>query len=256
MLNENEKNSNLSISTNISISPEENRTSNKENRQKTRPFNFLLTNARSLAPKIGSLLDYFEELDLSMAIVAESWLKPGEKLEEDIIDLEFGESISVLHKSRPTRRGKNAGGGIAVLYNNNKMSLKPVNIGAGKAEIIAAAGSITGIRRKVVVIGMYVRPQTKAEETHRIFEVVENAIQKFKTDLSDPIVIIAGDINRRNIDEAIGIFPDINKYEPLSSRGRYDLDIVATNINQSITACESRSPLETCLLYTSPSPRD
>ena len=94
-MNANEEENNMRNSTNISNFS---KTSNKQNRRpKTRQFNFLLTNARSLAPKIESLLDYFEELDLSMAIVAESWLKPGEDLEK--VDLQFGESISVLHKS-------------------------------------------------------------------------------------------------------------------------------------------------------------
>ena len=47
----------------------------------------LHTNARSLSPKIHSLLDNFRELQLDLAVVTESWLASGERLDEDLVDL-------------------------------------------------------------------------------------------------------------------------------------------------------------------------
>ena len=60
----------------------------------------MVTNARSLAPKIQSMIDNFSELDLNVAIVAESWLKPGESLEREINDLSEGENIGIIHKEK------------------------------------------------------------------------------------------------------------------------------------------------------------
>ena len=45
-------------------------------------INFILTNARSLAPKISSLIHSFEDLDLDFAIVSESWLKQDSRMNE------------------------------------------------------------------------------------------------------------------------------------------------------------------------------
>lgn len=48
----------------------------------------LLTNARLLSPKIELLHEYFSELDLSVALVTESWLSDGAVLDADVADLE------------------------------------------------------------------------------------------------------------------------------------------------------------------------
>ena len=37
-------------------------------------FNFLLTNARSLAPKIDSFVENFNERDIDLCVVTETWL--------------------------------------------------------------------------------------------------------------------------------------------------------------------------------------
>ena len=62
-----------------------------DNRKKAK-FNVILANARSLLPKIDSLVDSFRNLELSCAIITESWLRPGIKLEEEIADLEWGKN--------------------------------------------------------------------------------------------------------------------------------------------------------------------
>ena len=49
---------------------------------------FMLTNARSLSPKIISLNNYFDEFRLDFSIVSESWLSNGRELDGDLVDLE------------------------------------------------------------------------------------------------------------------------------------------------------------------------
>ena len=44
----------------------------------------LNTNARSLCPKIGSLVDCFSELKAAIGVVTETWLADGVSLQEDI----------------------------------------------------------------------------------------------------------------------------------------------------------------------------
>ena len=48
------------------------------------------TNARSLKPKLESLIDCMNETDGHVAVVTESWLKDGEALEEAKTDLMMG----------------------------------------------------------------------------------------------------------------------------------------------------------------------
>ena len=75
---------------------------------------FLITNARSLSPKILSLIDCFDELELHFAVITESWLADSELLENDLIDLESGTDLKAVYKNRklrPNSRRRTAGGG-------------------------------------------------------------------------------------------------------------------------------------------------
>ena len=45
------------------------------------------TNARSLCPKINSLVTCFEELEAHVAVVTETWLTDGVGLQDDVADL-------------------------------------------------------------------------------------------------------------------------------------------------------------------------
>ena len=62
------------------------------------------TNARSLCPKIHSLIDCFEDLQLTFATITETWLCDGEGLdEEDLSDLALGAgTVSYTHLTLPT----------------------------------------------------------------------------------------------------------------------------------------------------------
>ena len=208
------------------ILPHDQQRSNDQNKltnHKQTEFNVLLTNARSLAPKFPSLLDHIEENDIAVSIISESWLKPGAVLEQEIDDLRNGESLDLFHHSRKiSSRGRPAGGGVAIISNRARCSLKEFKITRGKTEIVCAVGRIVRLPRKLVVIAIYISPRCKAPQVKDALEKVADAIRKIKETFPDPYIIVGGDFNRVKIDDTIGEFPD----------------------------------LHICLLYTSPSPRD
>ena len=59
---------------------------------------FVLTNARSIMPKLYSLIDYFTELELSFAMITETWLKK-ESLERIKGELQHECSLSIKPKT-------------------------------------------------------------------------------------------------------------------------------------------------------------
>ena len=61
-------------------------------------YKFLLTNARSLSPKIHSLHTAFLEPELDFALITELWLTYGHVLDNDVIDLEWGTNLKILYK--------------------------------------------------------------------------------------------------------------------------------------------------------------
>ena len=98
-------------------------------------FFFLVTNARSLAPKANSLATNMNELD--------AWLKEGNRLDRHLIDLDKGENLNIIHRSRRSKRGKNAGAGIAIVYDKTKINLKEYKFKRDKCEIVGASGKMT-----------------------------------------------------------------------------------------------------------------
>lgn len=111
------------------------------------------------------LVENFNELELDVAIVAESWLKEGAAPNKDLTDLEHGEGIRVIHKSRKSQKGRNAGGGIAIVYNKSKIKLsnRPMP-GCGKTELVCADGKLHDNKRTVIVYGVYVTPKLNADK--------------------------------------------------------------------------------------------
>ena len=75
----------------------------EENKHDGTLINIINTNARSLCPKIDSLIDCFEELDVTLGVVTETWLADGDSLDRDIQDLAKGAGpVSYTHLTLPT----------------------------------------------------------------------------------------------------------------------------------------------------------
>ena len=106
-----------------------------------------------------SLIDYFEELGLSFAVVTESWLYDGKALQDAVDDLEGGVGIGILTRNRARKGRKVAGGGVAVAFDKKRLNLKMIPTRMDGCEIITASGKLRGISRKLVIIAAYIPPK-------------------------------------------------------------------------------------------------
>ena len=124
---------------------------------------FVLTNARSIAPKINSLTDYFSELQLSFSLITETWLKK-EVLETLTQDLRHEHSLNIIAKNRPlTNEGKSVnGGGVAIIFDPQRLALKEHRLKKSTQEIVAAVGKIPNVKCKLFIICAYIPPKAKA----------------------------------------------------------------------------------------------
>ena len=199
----------------------------------------LLTNARSLAPKIGSLIEMFDELDLHFAIITESWLKDGQVLNRDVIDLEFGSQLKILYKNRPAKRAgaRTVGGGVSIIYSKNRCSFKERRIASGNFEILIACGRINGLNKDVAVFGVYVQPRMKVDELSALRELIAEQVLLLKTNSKGdgPIFFIGGDLNKRDLDPAFSDFVDIGRVNSSATRGNACLDVVYSNTHRALS---------------------
>ena len=79
-------------------------------------------NARSLAPKLTSLIENFEEREWSFSVITETWFVEGNTFTASVTDLEHGHNIGAVCQNRKNTVGRNTGGGVAVLFNKKKMA--------------------------------------------------------------------------------------------------------------------------------------
>ena len=77
-------------------------------------FVFSCLNARSIMNKTTALVDLFDETNLSVSIITETWLTNNEAVAQRTEDLQYGEDISLIRKDRAGKRG----GGVAIAFNN------------------------------------------------------------------------------------------------------------------------------------------
>ena len=202
-------------------------TNKKEDRIK-----LLLTNARSLSPKIASLHEIFDAHDIDIALITESWLKDGAMLDRDVIDLELGSGLQIIYKNRP-RKGASArrvGGGVSIIFNKARCNLKERKLTGNKFELVAAIGRVGKVQRQVAVFCVYIEPRMKVADLASLNDLLSREILQLKAK-GDPIIFLGGDLNHRQLDDAVGDFADMTRQNYDATRGPACLDVLFANVD-------------------------
>ena len=168
------------------------------------PFTVLNTNARSLCPKINSLLDCFSQMEASVGIVTETWLTDGEGLEEELEDLRMGTGLNILHRNREVNSKGFSHGGVAVVYRESALSLRKVKLHNPRSfEVVVAEGKLKACGRKLVTVACYVPPNYPVPRGRQALSFIAGAVTDAKIRHDDPLVLVAGDFNQWPIGEAL-----------------------------------------------------
>ena len=192
---------------------------------------FVLTNARSIAPKIDSLTDYFSELQLSFSLVTETWLKK-EALEKLTQDLHHEHSLKIIAKNRPPTSDEKpvSGGGVSIIFNPSRIVLKEYKLKKSNQEIVAAIGKLHNVKRKVFLICAYIPPKARARSYQAAVKIINDAVMNVKKNMADHYIVIGGDFNRHRFRSITECFTDIENHELGNTCGTADLDKLATNL--------------------------
>ena len=198
--------------------------------QRSNKLNFSLANARSLTAKLPSLVDMFGELDLHFGMITETWFRNNKWTQDELLRLSEALGIKMISKNR-----KGRGGGVAIAYNSNKITLKKYEVVNGNGfEIVAACGKAQNFSRKLLVIVLYIPPSTLVSATKALWESVSDTIEKAKAELDDPYIVIGGDTNRRPMVDGLKDFMDVTMLDTGPTRGTATLDEIATNFSSTV----------------------
>ena len=151
----------------------------------------LNTNARSLCPKINSMIDYFHELECTFAIITETWLSDGEHLQNDIDDLQDGAGVTMLCKNRKKNHRGVAHGGVSIWSRDSRARIAPVKLhNPGNFEVLAAVATLKGHSRKMVVMACYLPPSMDAVSSAECLNFIVDSIHVVKRRYENPHIVV------------------------------------------------------------------
>ena len=155
-----------------------------------RIFVFSCLNARSLVNKSTALADMFDNTNMSVSIITETWLTNNAICEQRCEDIQYGDDIELLRKDRANRRG----GGVAIAYNNKKVKLAHSDvIGARRDhEVVAGIGKdmFTGVQ--LYVVAVYLPPSMGRKNVEELAGIISDNIARIKTTNPNIKVIMGG----------------------------------------------------------------
>ena len=168
----------------------------ERNKEHITPINIVNTNARSLCPKIDSLIDCYEEMDITLGIVTETWLADGASLDRDVQDLASGAGLDMVFLNRqPNERGI-AHGGVAVISNRSSCTLKKVELpNPGGFEILTTVSAMPGYSRKLITVACYLPPNYTVPRGREALDHIEDVVREVKSRYQDPFIVVGGDFN-------------------------------------------------------------
>ena len=194
---------------------------------------FLLSNARSLSPKITSFIDYIYELKCDFAMVTETWFRGGRQLNEELADIESASGIKLICKNRPVRGRGVVGGGVAIAINTARSNLKK-KVVKTVHEIVCVVGKIASIERQFAIFAVYIPPSIKAGGFATLCEDLAAALGEVRVSLKNPVIIVGGDFNNRDPAAAFEALEGFEKLRSGPTRGNATLDVIYTNAGEHL----------------------
>ena len=209
-------------------------------------LNYINTNARSLRPKITSLIDAFSELELTFAVITETWFTDGSKLQAESEDLLLGHGLNNLVRNRPPGNAGFSHGGVALIYRDSNASACAFDFpNPDQFEVLPAVMTIKGIKKKFVIISAYIPPGYTVPRARACIQHIRNIVLEAKNRLDSPFVGVYGDFNQWKIEEALEDYPDIAENSGGHTRRDRTIDRNFSNWHRNITSTSILPPLET-----------
>ena len=210
-------------------------------------INVINTNARSLRPKIASFVRCFANLTLTFAIISETWLAGGSRLERESEDLLLGHGLSIHYLNRAPSANGVAHGGVAIVsrHSTTKAASLPFP-NPDCFEVLPVIMTETSIRRKFYLVAAYIPPGYAVPRGKACLEHIRNLVLHIKNIAqTPPYVLVAGDFNQWEVGEALQDYPDLVEIQTPPTRQDRNIDRIFLNWHDDVTDSGCLPPLET-----------
>ena len=209
-------------------------------------LNVINTNARSLRPKTKSFIECFISLSLTLAVITETWLAHGSRLENDVKNLLHGHGLAVHYLNRePSVNGVSHGGVAIVLKNDLASGKKYPFLNPEAFEVLPLEVDLFSISRKFFAIAAYIPPNYPVAKGRACLQHISDIVLDIKRKNPGAYIIVAGDFNQWEVGEALRDYTDVLELDTAPTREDRRIDRIFTNWSEDITDFGVLPPLET-----------
>lgn len=191
-------------------------------------MNYGVTSSRSVSAKINSVVENMKELQLHFLIVSETWLRKGRQLEAFKGELQANH-MGIIHRNRLS-----CGGGIAIIFDSNKMSLKESFRFRAGTEAVCKVGRCAVSNRRKVIVGFYIPPKTDSTGLLGFKVQLKEKLEQIKADIGEFDLYVGGNANRKDIRDSFESFPSVQMLQTRPTRGDATLDVCFSNISDAL----------------------
>ena len=197
-------------------------------------------NASSLVEKIDSLICLFDNNQLHLAFLTETWLTNRTCPPRTMSDLTAGANLSFVRRDRGSR-----GGGVAVCYNPTKIRMNKFKFTSQykEAELVCAIGNCQLTKRKIAALSIYLPPSLKAGELAGSIQALTDCVDQVLTKHPGALVVLGGDFNGKDLSAFCSAHATVKPIGSGASRGNTFLDEIYTNLSENIVEKLVQEPL-------------
>ena len=142
------------------------------------------------------------------------------------------------------RTGRRRGGGVAIVFDKNKLTLEEHRFKKDGIEIVVGKGNITGQKRSIFIFCIYLPPNLLISRVRHANELINREVDRIKTLVDNPIIILGGDLNQFGIANTHIDSPEILEINSPPTRKGFRLDLISSNINPYLDEIRTLAPLE------------
>ena len=197
------------------------------------------TNARSFRPKIPSFITYFNELDISIAVITETWFSTEDRFSIECENLLLGSGISSIMLNREQGPHGVSHGGVAILGKDSRLKMKQIDFpNPEKFEVLPVKVSVREVKKGVTIIGVYIPPGYSVSRGRACLQHVNDLVLHLRqTSATDDFVCVCGDFNQWEINASLEDFPDLEEAITPPTRNNRRIDRVFANWDIVGAAC-------------------
>ena len=179
--------------------------------------------------------------------MTETWLRDGQALRDDAQDLSLGAGLGIICKNRPPASNGVTYGGVAIIWKEAACAFREIKTlkNPEQFEILVGLGTVAGQSRKIVCVAAYLPPGYTKTKGEKALEFISDTVVDLKRRYNDPYIIVGGDFNQWNIEEALLDFADIREVDVGNTRGDRSIDKIFTNAARSVISSGTLAPLQT-----------